>query len=756
MKRFPLLVVFDIEVLAGITIPVSLSSKKFNFLSDQKDICIVSSTFSNVAFSACIIQTAKKNDDTYRLLVRINHRVEIIKIHESSPVSTVEFSEIEHTAEENVVIQALVRSIGNVLMQLSSIQLIPESSLENIVANEDDPEIFSDTILNSINISQASREEYLKNPDLSSRLEYLLSILKTELAIKQEEVILGNKLNARLSKSNRDAYLREQLKMIQAELGGEDDSNLDDANVYEQKLEKLKISAPQKERIISELKKFRMMTPFSSEASVTRSWLDCVLDLPWQHKSKLEKNLLKAKDVLDKDHSCLDKVKEHILEYLAVQARKEKNKGQIICFVGPPGIGKTSLAQSIAKATGRAFARISLGGVKDEAEIRGHRRTYVSAFCGRIIAAIKKAKTSNPVILLDEIDKIASDIRGDPEAALLEVLDPEQNTTFIDHYLELEYDLSDVMFIATANTLEMSKPLLDRMDVIRLSGYTEQEKFEIAKAHLVSKQLHENGLKAKELRISDEALRKIIQNYTREAGVRNLERQISKIARKTLKDIEEQKYKSVQVTPNNLENYLGIPKYSHDEIENKSLVGITTGLAWTEVGGEILSIESVMYPGKGKVILTGRLGDVMQESIQAAMSFVRSKCKDYGIKEEIFEKFDFHIHVPEGATPKDGPSAGIAMATSIMSSITCKPVKNDVAMTGEITLRGRILPIGGLKEKLLAAHRGHIKDVIIPKENEKDLKDVSDNVLKDLNVHLLENVDEVFKIALLSNTVDVV
>ena len=555
-------------------------------------------------------------------------------------------------------------------------------------------------------------------------------------------------IKKQMEKSQKEYYLNEQMKAIQKELGdGDEDGEISE---YLKKIEKVKLSKEAKDKALAEVKKLKNMSPMSSEATVVRNYLDWLLEIPWKKRSKINKDLKKAMDILEKDHYGLEKVKERIIEYLAVLARAEKVKGPILCLVGPPGVGKTSLGKSIARATGRSFVRASLGGMRDEAEIRGHRRTYIGSMPGKIIKGMKKATTSNPLFLLDEIDKLGNDYRGDPASALLEVLDPEQNCAFNDHYLEVDYDLSDVMFVTTANSLDMPRPLLDRMEIIRLSGYTEDEKVEIAKRHLLPKIFEENAIKTSELSISEDAIRNIIRYYTREAGVRNLEREISNIARKAVKEIllSSGKTKKVSVTAKNLEKYLGVIKYRFGEAENSDHIGVTTGLAWTEVGGDILFIEAVDMPGKGKVTETGKLGDVMKESIETAYSVVRSHSKDLGIDPEVFEKTDLHIHVPEGATPKDGPSAGIAMYTTMVSVFTKIPVKKDVAMTGEITLQGRVLPIGGLKEKLLAALRGGIKTVIIPKDNEKDLSEIPDNVKSEMKIIPVSDVSEVLKIAL--------
>jgi ATP-dependent Lon protease len=552
-----------------------------------------------------------------------------------------------------------------------------------------------------------------------------------------------------MEKTQREYYLNEQLKAIQKELGEGEDGR-DELSEIEERIKKTRLSKEAREKAQAEIKKLRSMSPMSAEATVVRNYLDWMLSIPWKKPTKIKRDIKLAEKVLNADHYGLEKVKERILEYLAVQQRMKKVKGPILCLVGPPGVGKTSLGKSVAKATGRNFVRMSLGGVRDEAEIRGHRRTYIGSMPGKVIQGMKKAKSSNPLFLLDEVDKLGADWRGDPSSALLEVLDPEQNSTFQDHYLEVDYDLSDIMFVTTANTLRMPQPLLDRMEVIRLPGYTEDEKVEIAQRHLLPKQVKEHGLKKGEWSISEDALRDIIRYYTREAGVRNLEREIANLARKSIKEILMKNLKKIVLSRRNLEKFAGVRRYRFGEAELEDLVGVTTGLAWTEVGGEILSIEAVTVPGKGKVTATGKLGDVMKESVQAAESYVKSRAIDYGIKPTLFEKKDIHVHVPEGATPKDGPSAGVAMVTSIVSVLTGIPIKRELAMTGEITLRGRVLPIGGLKEKLLAALRAGIKTVLIPSENEKDLAEIPDNVKKGLTIIPVKNVDDVLKLALVS------
>ena len=587
----------------------------------------------------------------------------------------------------------------------------------------------------------------LELPSVAARLEKVFAHMEGEIGVLQVEKRIRSRVKRQMEKTQREYYLNEQLKAIQKELGEGEDGK-DEIAEIEAKIKATKFSKEAREKALAEVKKLRSMSPMSAEATVVRNYLDWMLTIPWKKQSRVRRDIVAAEKVLDADHYGLEKVKERIIEYLAVQSRSPKIRGPILCLVGPPGVGKTSLGKSIAKATGRNFVRMSLGGVRDEAEVRGHRRTYIGSMPGKVIQGMKKAKTSNPLFLLDEIDKLGADWRGDPSSALLEVLDPEQNSTFADHYLEVDYDLSDVMFVTTANSLRMPQPLLDRMEIIRIPGYTEDEKVEIAKRHLMSKVSEANGLKADEWSVTDSAIRDLIRYYTREAGVRNLEREIAGLARKSVKEIVSKKAKKVAITHKNLEKFAGVRKFRYGEAEAEDMVGVVTGLAWTEVGGEILTIESVLLPGKGNVKQTGKLGDVMQESVSAAMSYVRSRSTTFGIKPTLFEKRDLHVHVPEGATPKDGPSAGIAMATSIVSVLTGIPVRRDVAMTGEITLRGRVLPIGGLKEKLLAAMRAGIKTVFIPKDNEKDLADIPDSVKKGLEINPVSHVDEVIMRAL--------
>jgi ATP-dependent Lon protease len=611
----------------------------------------------------------------------------------------------------------------------------------------DDPSKLADTVAAHLSLKIADKQDLLETSSLADRLERLYGFMESEISVLQVEKRIRSRVKRQMEKTQREYYLNEQMKAIQKELGEIEDGK-DEVSEIEDRIKKTKLSKEAREKALAEVKKLRSMSPMSAEATVVRNYLDWMLSIPWKRRSKISKDIKHAQQILDEDHYGLEKVKERILEYLAVQQRVDKMKGPILCLVGPPGVGKTSLGKSLARATGRNFIRVSLGGIRDEAEIRGHRRTYIGSMPGKVIQSMKKAKTSNPLFMLDEIDKLGADFRGDPSSALLEVLDPEQNSNFNDHYLEVDYDLSDVMFVCTANTLRMAQPLLDRLEVIRLPGYTEDEKIEIAKRHLITKQVESHGLKDEEWQISDDALIDLVRYYTREAGVRNLEREIANLIRKATKELLLEDKKRVRVTRRNLDKYAGVRKFRYGEAEREDLVGVTTGLAWTEVGGELLSIEAVTLPGKGRMTITGKLGDVMQESVQAAKSFVRSRSTTIGVIPPTFDRTDIHVHVPEGATPKDGPSAGVAMVTSIVSVLTKIPVRSGVAMTGEITLRGRILPIGGLKEKLLAALRGGITTVLIPKDNEKDLAEIPDNVKKGLKIIPVMMVDEVLQHAL--------
>jgi ATP-dependent Lon protease len=611
------------------------------------------------------------------------------------------------------------------------------------VTQIDEPSKLADTIASHLAVKISDKQAILEIPTAAQRLEKVLSLMESEISVLQVEKRIRTRVKRQMEKTQREYYLNEQMKAIQKELGDED--SRDELAELEEKIEKTKLTKEAREKAMGELKKLRQMSPMSAEATVVRNYLDWLLGIPWGKRSKIKKDLEGAQSVLDNDHYGLDKVKERIVEYLAVQQRANKLTGPILCLVGPPGVGKTSLGKSIARATGREFVRMSLGGVRDEAEIRGHRRTYIGSMPGKIIQSMRKAKTSNPLILLDEIDKMGMDFRGDPSAALLEVLDPEQNHTFNDHYLEVDYDLSNVMFVTTANTLNIPPALLDRMEVIRIAGYTEEEKVEIARKHLIPNAIKKHGLDAKEWSIDDDGLLMLIRRYTREAGVRNLERELSNLSRKAVKEILISKSKKVAVTPHNLPDFLGVPKFRYGEVESEDLVGVVTGLAWTEVGGELLTIEGVMMPGKGKMTVTGNLRDVMKESISAAASYVRSRSVSFGVEPPLFDRRDIHVHVPEGATPKDGPSAGIAMATAIVSVVTAIPVRRDIAMTGEVTLRGRVLPIGGLKEKLLAALRGGIKKVLIPEENAKDLAEIPPSVKNGLEIVPVARMEQVLE-----------
>jgi ATP-dependent Lon protease len=614
------------------------------------------------------------------------------------------------------------------------------------VTQIEDPSKLADTIASHLAVKISDKQEVLATSTVAQRLEKVLGLMESEISVLQVEKRIRTRVKRQMEKTQREYYLNEQMKAIQKELG--DEEGKDELSEIEERIEKTKLTKEAREKAKGELKKLRQMSPMSAEATVVRNYLDWLLGIPWGRRSKIKKDLIGAQAVLDNDHFGLDKVKERIVEYLAVQQRVNKMTGPILCLVGPPGVGKTSLGKSIARSTGREFVRMSLGGVRDEAEIRGHRRTYIGSLPGKIIQSMRKAKTSNPLILLDEIDKMGMDFRGDPSAALLEVLDPEQNHTFNDHYLEVDYDLSDVMFVTTANTLNIPAPLLDRMEVIRIAGYTEEEKSEIARRHLIPNALKKHGLTEKEWAIDDEGLLELIRRYTREAGVRNLERELSNLIRKAVKEIIISKTKTVTVTAANLGDFLGVAKFRYGEIDSEDQVGVVTGLAWTEVGGELLTIEGVMVPGKGKMTVTGNLKDVMKESISAAASYVRSRALDFGIEPPLYDRRDIHVHVPEGATPKDGPSAGIAMATAIVSVSTGIPVRHDIAMTGEVTLRGRVLPIGGLKEKLLAALRGGIKIVLIPEENAKDLAEIPDSVKNGMEIVPVSRMDQVLERAL--------
>ncbi|HXT80185.1 MAG TPA: endopeptidase La [Acetobacteraceae bacterium] len=694
-----------------------------------------------------ILQLLKLPDGTVKVLVEGGHRAKITGFKETESYFEAFVDPLPDTAGEKKDMEALGRTVVSQFEQYIKLnkKIAPEVlvSLNQI----EEPSKLADTVASHLNLKIPEKQELLEIARISERLEKVFGHMESEIGVLQVEKRIRNRVKRQMEKTQREYYLNEQLKAIQKELGEGEDGKDENAEL-EARIKKTRFSKEARDKAMAELKKLRTMSPMSAEATVVRNYLDWMLSIPWKKRSKIRNDVVAAEKVLEADHYGLDKVKERIIEYLAVQARSPKVRGPILCLVGPPGVGKTSLGKSIAKATGRNFVRMSLGGVRDEAEIRGHRRTYIGSMPGKVIQGMKKAKTSNPLFLLDEVDKLGSDWRGDPSSALLEVLDPEQNSTFADHYLEVDYDLSDVMFVTTANSLRMPQPLMDRMEIIRIPGYTEDEKVEIAKRHLIAKQSEAHGLKKDEWSISDDALRDLIRFYTREAGVRNLEREIANLARKSVKEIVTKKSTKIAITRKNVEKFAGVRKFHFGETESEDMVGVVTGLAWTEVGGEILTIESVLLPGKGNIKQTGKLGDVMQESVSAALSYVRSRSIRFGIKPTLFEKRDIHVHVPEGATPKDGPSAGIAMATSIVSVLTGIPVRRDVAMTGEITLRGRVLPIGGLKEKLLAALRAGITTVFIPKENEKDLAEIPDNVKKHVKLIPVSEVDEVIAQAL--------
>ena len=694
-----------------------------------------------------VVQLVRLPDGTVKVLVEGLERVKIDDFIMADGFMQVD---VEILAEDNVhdvETEALSRAVLSQFEEYVKLsKKVPPEVLVSVSQIEDYNKL-ADTIASHLSLKINEKQALLEGKTLKDRFNKILEFMDAEITLLEVENKIKSRVKKQMEKSQKEYYLNEQMRAIQKELGdGDEESEID---AYMQKIEKTKLSKEAREKALAEVKKLKTMSMMSAEATVVRNYLDWLLDIPWHKRSKVNKDLKKAAEILDADHYGLEKVKERIIEYLAVQSRADKVKGPVLCLFGPPGVGKTSLGKSIARATGRSFVRTSLGGMRDEAEIRGHRRTYIGSMPGKIIKGMKKAGTSNPLFLLDEIDKLGSDWRGDPSSALLEVLDPEQYNSFNDHYLEVDYDLSDVMFVTTANSLDMPRPLLDRMEIIRLSGYTEDEKIQIAKRHLMPKIFSENAVKPEELFISDDAIRDIIRYYTREAGVRNLERELSNIARKAIKGLlMHQNRERINVDGGNLEEYLGVRKFRFGEAEEEDHIGVTTGLAWTEVGGDILFIEAVDMPGKGIVKQTGKLGDVMKESIETAYSVVRSHAEKLGIKPEVFEKTDIHVHVPEGATPKDGPSAGIAMYTTLVSVLTKVPVRKDVAMTGEITLQGRVLPIGGLKEKLLSALRGGIKTVIIPKDNEKDLREIPDNVKKGLKIIPVSNADEVLEIAL--------
>ncbi len=759
----PLLPLRDIVVFPSMVIPLFVGRDKSitalnEVMKDKKKIILVTQKNSEVddpkktdvfmyGCESSILQLLKLPDGTVKVLVEGYKRVKIVDFKDDEKFITCsyEYNNDVITSDEDLMplaITALRR-----LEKLNSINKKISTDSISSIKELKDPAKIVDNIASHLNATISEKQQIFETTDVKKRLNGVIKIMENETSIIGVEKRIRGRVKTQMEKTQREYYLNEQLKAIQKELGEIEDGK-DETSNLNKAIQKAKMPKEVQKKCMAELKKLKNMSPMSAEATVVRNYLDWMIDIPWFKKDKVDIDLKNALKVLDDDHYGLDKVKERIIEFLAVQKRMDKIKGPILCLIGPPGVGKTSLGKSIARATNRQFVRMSLGGVRDEAEIRGHRRTYIGSLPGKIIQLMKKAGTKNPLILLDEIDKVGNDYRGDPSSALLEALDPEQNTTFNDHYLEVDYDLSDVMFVTTANTLNILPPLLDRMEVIRIPGYTEDEKINIANKYLLPKQIKENGVKTEELELEDGTIREIIRSFTRESGVRNLEREISKVARKVVKKVVSGEEKKVVVTSKNIPDFLGVKKFKYGEVESEDRVGIVTGLAWTEFGGEILKIETVHMPGKGRMQITGKLGDVMQESVKAAKSFVRSKSLEYGVIPPIFEKKDFHIHVPEGATPKDGPSAGIGMVTSIVSSITNNPVHKHIAMTGEVTITGQVLPIGGLKEKLLAAHRAGIKQVIIPKDNEKDLVDIPKKVREDIKITVVENVDEVLKIAL--------
>ena len=762
-QSYPVLPLRDIVVFPHMIVPLFVGREKSvraleEVMADDKQILLSSQIdptvddpatdgIYKVGVLANVLQLLKLPDGTVKVLVEGKARVRITEFVTNPSYFEARAEKLAETPGDKDTVSALVRTIGEEFEKYAKIKKnIPEEAL-SAVADTHEPPRLADLVAGHLGVEVAQKQELLETLDVAQRLEKIFGHMQGEMSVLQVEKKIKTRVKSQMERTQREYYLNEQMKAIQKELGdGEEGQN--EIAELEERIKKTAFSKEARDKAEAELKKLKNMSPMSAEATVVRNYLDWLLSVPWGVKSRVKKDLAAAQKVLDADHYGLDKVKERIVEYLAVQARSAKLKGPILCLVGPPGVGKTSLGRSVARATGREFIRISLGGVRDESEIRGHRRTYIGSMPGKIIQALKKAKTVNPLILLDEIDKMGQDFRGDPASAMLEVLDPEQNSTFTDHYMEVEYDLSNVMFITTANSYNMPGPLLDRMEIIPLAGYTEDEKHEIAKGHLIDKQIKGHALRKGEFKITDEALTEVIRSYTREAGVRNLEREIAKLARKAVTEIVKKTAKVVEITPEKLETYLGVKRHRWGLAEKEDQVGVVTGLAWTSVGGELLHIEALKLPGKGRMKTTGKLGDVMKESIEAAASFVRSIAPELGVKPTKFETMDIHLHLPEGATPKDGPSAGLAMVTSIVSVITGIPVRKDLAMTGEVTLRGNALPIGGLKEKLLAALRGGIKTVLIPEENAKDLIEIPDNVKQGMEIIPVSHVREVLKLAL--------
>ena len=760
---FPVLPLRDIVVFPHMIVPLFVGREKSvkaleEVMKDNKQILLSSQidpsedqptedSIFKTGVLANVLQLLKLPDGTVKVLVEGQTRVLITNFLENKSFFEAQCEEIEETLGDEKANLALVKTVSQEFDRYAKVKKnIPDDAITTI-ADTSDPAKLSDLVSGHLGIEVDQKQDLLETLSVSERLEKVFALMQGEMGVLKVEKKIKTRVKSQMERTQREYYLNEQMKAIQKELGdGEDGQN--EAAELEERINNTKFTAEAREKADAEIKKLKNMSPMSAEATVVRNYLDWLLSIPWGTKSRVKKDLNKAQTVLDEDHYSLEKVKERIVEYLAVQKRSSKLKGPIMCLVGPPGVGKTSLGKSVAKATGREFIRISLGGVRDESEIRGHRRTYIGSMPGKIVQALKKAKTTNPLILLDEIDKMGQDFRGDPASAMLEVLDPEQNSTFTDHYLEVEYDLSNVMFITTANSYNMPAPLLDRMEIIPLAGYTEDEKIEIAKRHLVDKAIKNHGLRKGEFELTDSALTGIVRYYTREAGVRNLEREIAKLSRKSVTKIVKDEKKHIKVTMDNLGDFLGVKKFKFGLAEQDDQIGVVTGLAWTQVGGELLTIETVVVPGKGKTIITGKLGDVMQESIHAAMSVVRSRADVLGIDSDFYETKDIHIHFPEGATPKDGPSAGIGITTAIISSLTNIPVFNDVAMTGEITLRGEVLAIGGLKEKLLAAHRGNLKKILIPEQNLKDLVDVPSDVKDSLKIIPVRWIDQVIELAL--------
>ena len=764
IARYPVLPLRDIVVFPHMIVPLFVGREKSvraleEVMSNDKKIILVAQKQAGdenpdidelytMATMGTVLQLLKLPDGAIKVLVEGGSRAHIENFIDQDDYLEAEVSFPEDNLGDN---NAETDALGRATLQqfedyIKLNKKIPQEVMVSL-GQVEDPSKLADTIASHLAVNLSEKQELLEQTSVSDRLEKILSLMNNEIGVMQVEKRIRNRVKRQMEKSQREYYLNEQIKAIQKELGeGEDGRN--EIDEIEEKLRVTKLSKEALEKVTAEIKKLKNMSPMSAEATVVRNYIDTILSLPWQKKSRVKRDIIAAREILDADHYGLEKVKDRIIEYLAVQQRMKKVRGSILCLVGPPGVGKTSLGQSIARATGRKFTRMALGGVRDESEIRGHRRTYIGSLPGKVIQSMKKVGTNNPLILLDEVDKLGADWRGDPSSALLEVLDPEQNSTFQDHYLEVDYDLSDVMFITTANTLNMPQPLLDRTEIIRLSGYTEDEKVEIAKRHLIPKQIKNHGLKEGEFTLTEEGLRLTIQRYTREAGVRNVEREIASLARKAVTEIVSGRSESVTITPENLEDFLGVPKFRHAEIDGEDQVGVTTGLAWTEVGGELLNIEAVTVPGKGRVSSTGKLGDVMKESIQATEFFIKNRASSLGLTTEWLQKHDIHVHVPEGATPKDGPSAGVAMVTSLVSAMTGIAVRGDIAMTGEITLRGRVLAIGGLKEKLLAAVRGGIKTALIPLENQKDLPEIPDNIKDALEIIPVTYIDEVLMHAL--------